>query len=725
METAIREKACNSDMWDWVLIDEAQDVTILHEALIKQIRARHWIIAGDPRQELYPGATWFSHLWAEIGPREKIYLRYNHRSRKNIVKLLNWFNDTFFPGLNLLHQIPTREGGGEIHIVGASEIHTEEGFSVAERMSNYSPGDAYAIGPVTIKKFKMREVITALREGLHRKNPEAKIEIFDREEIQSSTTADMDPNAYVIGTSYMFKGTERECVVVLRPNAHYYTGGITKECLLKLLYVAISRAKSDLLIIFQGETQPFPLFNTIPREIVCGRFIPPRVWLMSVPVQSIFGVKEDPASLGAWSHLFTVSEEQTSAPIIDIPVHNDSDFVGCFVEALVAKSLGIQWKSLKISLSTSRSSLQHCKPGIYQLRAGEYYAVLQPWMQWNSQRISKFVSSFNIQPEYNFAQLEFSISAGTQWTVSSRLKSFTPSVLQLAQTTQTIRAILGAQELEYQKIVIMEITPTVLHAAHNGTLLNTRDGRQWFLQVSPSSNAYVNDVARALIALKSSTAAILSIRNNRLVHRPKSPAYVAVDVLVLHDADNEFPVEIGGIVFAPGTNNIYSVFHKTLDGVVEDREEFSGLRILDRSRLATSFTQTITSLHEWIKTVAPLGTLLFWGPTNYDLICVHLSDYECIDIKEYYLYWNANSGSKKGEKQTDDTLIEATWKMNNRLMSTKKWSEISLQTFLRKWRRRFYFVPFRSYGLIREVIGDLLLWVRSRTVRIQEKSTAT
>ncbi|GBC32032.2 hypothetical protein GLOIN_2v1483733 [Rhizophagus irregularis DAOM 181602=DAOM 197198] len=198
--------------------------------------------------------------------------------------------------------------------------------------------------------------------------------------------------------------------------------------------------------------------------------------------------------------------------------------------------------------------------------------------------------------------------------------------------------------------------------SHNGTLLNTRDGRQWFLQVSPSSNAYVNDVARALIALKSSTAAILSIRNNRLVHRPKSPAYVAVDVLVLHDADNEFPVEIGGIVFAPGTNNIYSVFHKTLDGVVEDREEFSGLRILDRSRLATSFTQTITSLHEWIKTVAPLGTLLFWGPTNYDLICVHLSDYECIDIKEYYLYWNANSGSKKGEKQTDDTLIEATWK---------------------------------------------------------------
>ncbi|MFA6165816.1 MAG: AAA family ATPase, partial [Gemmatimonadaceae bacterium] len=55
-----------AERWDWLIVDEAQDVDATRGLVVEGLRprARHFVAAGDPRQELYAGTSWFSTAWA-------------------------------------------------------------------------------------------------------------------------------------------------------------------------------------------------------------------------------------------------------------------------------------------------------------------------------------------------------------------------------------------------------------------------------------------------------------------------------------------------------------------------------------------------------------------------------------------------------------------------------------------------------------------------------------
>ena len=102
--------------WDWLIVDEGQDVQIKHVGLISELQQRcsHFVVAGDPRQELYPGAMWFSNLWVDTPEHERAFLRFNHRSHPRIVSLLNAYSARAFPQLHVdqISAIEQREGHG-------------------------------------------------------------------------------------------------------------------------------------------------------------------------------------------------------------------------------------------------------------------------------------------------------------------------------------------------------------------------------------------------------------------------------------------------------------------------------------------------------------------------------------------------------------------------------------------------------------------------------------
>jgi hypothetical protein len=89
--------------WDYVLIDEVQDVHGKLEDFANQLKScakRQTVLAGDPRQEIYPGARFFSDLWTTSSDEQKFILKYNHRSHPDIVHALNIYSSYCFKTLH-------------------------------------------------------------------------------------------------------------------------------------------------------------------------------------------------------------------------------------------------------------------------------------------------------------------------------------------------------------------------------------------------------------------------------------------------------------------------------------------------------------------------------------------------------------------------------------------------------------------------------------------------
>lgn len=98
--------------WDWIFIDEAQDITGKYVDFVQCLRqhAKHVVIAGDPRQEIYTGSRFYSDLWSTTPTGCKFVMRYNHRSRRNIIETLNVFSGAAFRSLHHDQLCPSAAG---------------------------------------------------------------------------------------------------------------------------------------------------------------------------------------------------------------------------------------------------------------------------------------------------------------------------------------------------------------------------------------------------------------------------------------------------------------------------------------------------------------------------------------------------------------------------------------------------------------------------------------
>nr|KAG5713427.1 hypothetical protein BaRGS_024975 [Batillaria attramentaria] len=164
--------------WDWVVVDEAQDLNNTHASIVDTLRqsCHHLVVAGDPRQELYPGTTWFSEMWRKTPNEKRALLRYNYRSVPEIVDVINKFSSFNFPNLHHDQIAGRTDSSGSVEFC---QVKSEEcGEAAGERLSKSPPNEAYAIGPVSVHKFRTEPVTNTVRQVVHENNPGSHTFVF-------------------------------------------------------------------------------------------------------------------------------------------------------------------------------------------------------------------------------------------------------------------------------------------------------------------------------------------------------------------------------------------------------------------------------------------------------------------------------------------------------------------------------------------------------------------
>lgn len=141
------------------LIDEGQDVTGKFVDFCDALRgpARKRQVWGDPKQEVYSGAVWFSSLWTSADEKKRAVLSYNWRSLPVIVDMLNKYTECAFPTLHIPQKAgrdakmdeaeegKKSEGNGVVPGVFVLSVHpTEMADAITAELIKTSPEDVSA-----------------------------------------------------------------------------------------------------------------------------------------------------------------------------------------------------------------------------------------------------------------------------------------------------------------------------------------------------------------------------------------------------------------------------------------------------------------------------------------------------------------------------------------------------------------------------------------------------
>ncbi|XP_070189190.1 uncharacterized protein [Littorina saxatilis] len=238
--------------WDWVIVDEAQDVNYTHAFIVETLHesSGHLVVAGDPRQQLYEGATWFAEKWKHEKSENKFNLHKNHRSTPEIVAFLNEYSKENFPDLHF-DQTTTRKSGNPV--TKWQKKITNYAEQAGQFLAKSDHGDAYAITPFTVDKFRNEITTKTIQQVVHEEKPESFVRVY--RSVQSNDVLEKN-DAYIIGTSKALKGTQCSRVVVYGLTAPYYPFIVSKQAVQRSFFVALSRAENHLHIMVDERIQP-------------------------------------------------------------------------------------------------------------------------------------------------------------------------------------------------------------------------------------------------------------------------------------------------------------------------------------------------------------------------------------------------------------------------------------------------------------------------------------
>lgn len=412
-EKAVRSLALFTFSLDLFVVDEAQDLSHLLGRITDQVQTNcsSFYVFGDPRQELYPGCTWFSQQWTHADPHLKTYLRYNHRSTRSVVDFLNRYSRINFPTLHF-DQIPTRDDDdGQLLFFDSPVITTETGI---DKCGVYS--ELCILSPISIKKYNLHVRTREIRQVVYSHFGLAP-RLMDGEEKDFDLRKEC-----VIATSKKFKGLEKKSVIVFGVDVDYCNLNIPWESLVKSLFVCISRARDTLIIVYDGTSMAgalSPLTPLLPGDL--PKMNPKPIFLPQKMFITIDELSE--LELGMPSIL-----SQGECQRVEIESQFDSDFVTVFLKTLLAKQLGcLRYGELK-NVDDS-ADYQH----YYQMfGSSSKYKFL------GNQRDFFFYSNAlaSVIAEkkpaimdrsitcYELAQLDYSNMINRMWTVSERLANY-------------------------------------------------------------------------------------------------------------------------------------------------------------------------------------------------------------------------------------------------------------------------------------------------------------
>jgi hypothetical protein len=657
--------------WEWVIIDEGQDVQMKHVPLVDAIVARttHFVVAGDPRQELYTGAVWFSRLCTSSDPSTTYCrLTHNHRSHPQIVALLNAFSACAFPSLHY-DQIAAREDVDGLGVFVAH--HDLKDPKAAETIVKFLgrqgiAGKTYAITPVTTQKFNMSPMTMRLRQLIYEEYA------WPVKAIDGGTSSLQD--VCVIGNSYVLKGTERASVAVYGGTVGYEEYGIANA--VKLVYVALSRAQDELFVLLDKTTvvpnsAAAALFKACIQVVGCTIVPQIRKREKKTPVSLTVTdlcklLRRAPLASGE-TMLFDPVVLPESIPLID------SDFRGLYVESKIANALGVDLTTTYSNVEFYNDKITSCIVGGFIIVDGEAKLAVPRSLEY---LVCATKSCTTSDLSYVCAQAGYSFTIKKAWTVSSILTdSLIPSSTQSAKKAIQLKAH-GTKKWCHQQPLFLGLSyhrctdpsnqkikgiadicgmgdqglHTVIEVKHAHSLpvharqaaiyatlagvdksfvLNTLTGS--ISGVKAYSIEYLNDAARAILALKEGNA--VDIPRVRCLAFETHTIAVIIDIEYLPQGFNP-PVllEIGAVAFGCGDTQYVDHLHILAPGIsdlpsdnvpVNFNREIEMLVGLDLSpeaieKAVIGESHLIRQFHDWIASLGDPQSLIVvhWGGSD-------------------------------------------------------------------------------------------------------------
>ena len=317
--------------WDLLIVDECQDILPKHETIINQIESlgKRVAYAGDPRQAIYHGATFFNKL-CNSNELPIYYLEYNYRSSPEIVNLLNYYSRAIFVDNNIHRDQKAFNESQNIDIsVKYNKYNSCK--EIADNLCSETYLDSYIICPKTYNKFGFGDRIDKIRQYCFNKGRHCTIK------------NNCNSNKYIkIGNPNSLKGLESSLVVVylgFMPDYGKFVD-VSQYEMACHMYVALSRARNKLHIIADKISKPKnnpytnPIFNYRNIETEHPPF--DNKFLKDIGVVDHIVKRCDFVPNTEVVHIL-----DPILPFSDLHMDTISDVIGTYMEFKLAKSMGV------------------------------------------------------------------------------------------------------------------------------------------------------------------------------------------------------------------------------------------------------------------------------------------------------------------------------------------------------------------------------------------------
>jgi len=257
--------------FDHVLVDEYQDINSTQIKLIDILKPGNLFCVGDPRQSIYgwrgSDIKYILNFRKKYPGCEVTTLTRNYRSTKRIVELIN----NSIKNMGLADLKAEIEGGGDINLLSFGSEDAEFEFVMQGILSSELPRSEIFVLARTngqlndlSDRMKLRKIRHVVR------SDEVKKSVFaERDDVTLATIhaikgleAEM---VFVIGCSgnnFPCKGSEHPVVEMVRMDEYD-----REEEELRLLYVAMSRARKSLYLIYSSKKPTYFITDEMQRII--------------------------------------------------------------------------------------------------------------------------------------------------------------------------------------------------------------------------------------------------------------------------------------------------------------------------------------------------------------------------------------------------------------------------------------------------------------------------
>lgn len=654
-----------------MIVDEAQDILPQHVQIINEMigQVKKVIIAGDPLQELYEGASWYRSLLEE---HNVINLRYNHRCGPQIVAALNLFIERNFPAL-YVPQIPVivdTDDTKKFNIIVADTINCTYIGNICGDLVN-SKDRHYILGPITTNKFGLDNIAPAARQIINEKNPTCNVKV-------AKSGDRIDDIDCVISTSKLVKGTESDHVILFGTDIAYAIK-LDKNTVARHFYVALSRGIKTLTLVHREsiEKEAFDMLEPLIELAGGGRrqnIIAANAFTLPSTIVEVSSGDDFTTESGLCTSESIAAGEFASLATgqsIPIDIQGDDDFVGLFAESLIMDKLGIlPFRCEDVEI------VKHGKRFTHIGYENDRYTIYTKAN--NEEAIVNLINTIKLlSPKNNaylYALIRFSIAAGRLWTVSERLEHVEHLEPYIENCTKQLLAVFkktdpsdlcinfmhhGSHEaqpgrgeegeasasLEYNINITIEGHPIDLKYVDEITVTHRKKsaicamimGAKFALiynlktgiieTVAASNKMQVEMTARAIVGLRFArdfrNKLIKYQSEQSLIQTPyaKMPCLISVDI----ETCGDLIMEIAAVAFTPADYKILGVYHKILPGVApyvpskshSTQETIIGkltnLMVKDKKILTEIQVSHMTNFKAWIFSLSETAPIIHWG----------------------------------------------------------------------------------------------------------------